>query len=87
MLFRGFRLIELLKQNRASPLSVDKQVLLIFAGMKGHLDTIAVDRIGNFKHLLLKLVRYTSLLNDFDEDSKINHDKLNIFFKKIISFI
>lgn len=84
VLFRGFRLIELLKQNRATPLSVDKQVLLIFAGMKGHLDDISVDRIGKFKTLLLKLVRYTTILNDFDVNSSINQDKLNNFFTKLV---
>ena len=76
-----------MKQNRATPLSVDKQILLIFAGMKGHLDNISVDRVGNFKLLLLKLVRYTTLLNDFNVNDKINHEKLNTFFKKLINLI
>lgn len=87
VLFRGFRLIELLKQNRATPLSVDKQILLIFAGMKGHLDNISVDRISKFKSLLLKLVRYTTLLNDFNVNDKINNEKFNSFFKKLIKLI
>jgi len=87
VLFRGFRLIELLKQNKASPLAVNKQVLLIFAGMKGYLDKILVDLVSSFKTLLLKLVRYTTLLNDFNVSEKINQEKLNLFFKKVISFI
>lgn len=87
VLFRGFRLIELLKQDRASPLSVDKQVLLIFAGMKGHLDNIPVDRIGKFKSLLLKLVRYTTLLNNFNVNDKIDSNKFDTFFKKLINSI
>ena len=87
VLFRGFRLIELLKQNRSSPLAVEKQVLLIFAGMKGHLDTIPVEKIGKFKTLLLKLVRYTTLLNEFNVHEKINNDKFNTFFKKLLSSI
>jgi len=85
VLFRGFRLIELLKQNRASPLAVEQQVLLIFAGMKGHLDNISVERIGKFKDLLLKLVRYTTLLNDFNVNDKINQDKFNKFFDNLIN--
>ena len=90
VLFRGFRLIELLKQNRASPLSVDKQVLLIFAGMRGHLDDIAVERVGKFKSLVLKLVRYTTLLNDFNVNDNLGtayNDKFNNFFKKLVSSI
>ena len=87
VLFRGFRLIELLKQNRATPLSVDKQILLIFAGMKGHLDDIPVERVGKFKALLLKLVRYTTLLNNFDVNDKIDSDKFNQFLKKLVSLL
>lgn len=87
VLFRGFRLIELLKQNRAAPLSVDKQILLIFAGMKGHLDDIPVERVGKFKTLLLKLVRYTTLLNNFDINSNIDTDKFNQFLKKLVGLL
>ncbi|EOI0718401.1 F0F1 ATP synthase subunit alpha, partial [Campylobacter jejuni] len=39
---RGQRMVELLKQPPYSPLSVEKQVVLIFAGTKGFLDDIAV---------------------------------------------
>ncbi len=85
VLFRGFRLIELLKQNRASPLSVDKQVLMIFAGMKGYLDEISLNHIEKFKLLLLSLVRYTTILNDFNTANKIDHEKFSIFFSKLIS--
>ncbi|EPI8488574.1 F0F1 ATP synthase subunit alpha, partial [Campylobacter jejuni] len=42
---RGQRMVELLKQPPYSPLSVEKQVVLIFAGTKGFLDDIAVSRI------------------------------------------
>lgn len=46
---RGQRMVELLKQPPYSPLSVEKQVVLIFAGTKGFLDDIAVSRIKEFK--------------------------------------
>ncbi|EGX7398574.1 F0F1 ATP synthase subunit alpha [Campylobacter jejuni] len=46
---RGQRMIELLKQPPYSPLSVEKQVVLIFAGTKGFLDDIAVSRIKEFE--------------------------------------
>lgn len=42
---RGQRMVELLKQPPYSPLSVEKQVVLIFAGTKGFLDDIAVSKI------------------------------------------
>ena len=46
---RGQRMVELLKQPPYSPLSVEKQVVLIFAGTKGFLDDIAVSRINEFE--------------------------------------
>ncbi|ECL6482825.1 F0F1 ATP synthase subunit alpha [Campylobacter jejuni] len=46
---RGQRMVEFLKQPPYSPLSVEKQVVLIFAGTKGFLDDIAVSRIKEFE--------------------------------------
>lgn len=46
---RGQRMVELLKQLPYSPLSVEKQVVVIFAGTKGFLDDIAVSRIKEFE--------------------------------------
>ncbi len=46
---RGQRMVELLKQPPYSPLSIEKQVVVIFAGTKGFLDDIAVSRIKEFE--------------------------------------
>ncbi|ELG5731329.1 F0F1 ATP synthase subunit alpha [Campylobacter jejuni] len=46
---RGQRMVELLKQPPYSSLSIEKQVVLIFAGTKGFLDDIAVSRIKEFE--------------------------------------
>ncbi|MFK0326105.1 F0F1 ATP synthase subunit alpha [Campylobacter coli] len=46
---RGQRMVELLKQPPYSPLSVEKQVVLIFAGTKGYLDNVAVSKIREFE--------------------------------------
>ncbi|EFK9785629.1 F0F1 ATP synthase subunit alpha [Campylobacter coli] len=46
---RGQRMVELLKQPPYSPLSVEKQVVLIFAGTKGYLDDVAVSKIREFE--------------------------------------
>ncbi len=51
-LHRGERLVELLKQGQYVPLPVEKQVLQIYAGVKGHLDEYSIEKIGAFlKHL------------------------------------
>lgn len=55
-LARGQRLVELLKQGQYSPLSVDEQVIGIFAGVNGLIDAIPVNRIGEFEKQLLEYI-------------------------------
>ena len=57
LLQRGARLTELLKQPQYSPLTVEEQVVVLFAGVKGYLDTIDVKRVGSFEAGLLRDVR------------------------------
>ena len=47
-LARGVRLRELLKQKQSAPLSVDMQVVTIYAGTKGYLDVLAVEQVRPF---------------------------------------
>ena len=47
-LARGQRLREILKQPQYSPLSVAEQVAVIYAGINGYLDDIAVEKITSF---------------------------------------
>jgi F-type H+-transporting ATPase subunit alpha len=46
---RGRRLVEVLKQPQYQPISVEKQVLIIFAGTNGFLDAIAVDQVSEYE--------------------------------------
>jgi len=55
---RGMRLVELLKQRQYEPLSIDVQVLLIFTGIKGFLDSMAIPSISKFVDHLISY--YTS---------------------------
>ena len=52
VLERGKRLVELLKQNVSSPLPFNKQVIVIYAGVKNHLDSLAVSQIAEFESLV-----------------------------------
>ncbi|GAN63471.1 ATP synthase F0F1 subunit alpha [Acetobacter indonesiensis NRIC 0313] len=56
-LARGARLVELLKQPQSSPLTVAEQVVVLFAGTRGFIDGIAVDKIVSWEQALLKDVR------------------------------
>ncbi len=57
LLNRGARLTELLKQPQFSPLKVEEQVALIYAGVNGYLDPLPVNRIGEFERGLLAMLR------------------------------
>ncbi|MGC1324520.1 MAG: F0F1 ATP synthase subunit alpha [Xanthobacteraceae bacterium] len=56
LLNRGSRLTELLKQAQFSPLSMEEQVCVIYAGVNGYLDPLPVDRIRAFEDGLLSLL-------------------------------
>ncbi|UOQ94953.1 F0F1 ATP synthase subunit alpha [Halobacillus shinanisalinarum] len=75
---RGARTVEVLKQGLHEPLAVEKQVMIIFALTKGHLDEIPVEDITRFEsefHIwldnnrkeLLQQIRQTGKLADEDE--------------------
>ena len=53
LLARGERLTELLKQPQYSPLAVEEQVVVIYAGTRGYLDTVEVAKIARYQDELL----------------------------------
>jgi proton translocating ATP synthase F1 alpha subunit len=89
-LFRGLRLIELLKQKQASPLQASVQILLIYSGMKGYLDRLQISEVATFKFFLINHIHCTNILKRFDILKPINHkvfayflsDAVTIFFSK-----
>ncbi len=54
---RGARMVELLKQGQYGPFDVIDQVVSIFAGARGYLDEIALDRVDDFETALLEYMR------------------------------
>lgn len=58
-LSRGQRLVEVLKQNQYSPLSVEKQVIIVYAATKGFLDSLAVEDCGPFEQGLYPFFGYS----------------------------
>jgi F-type H+-transporting ATPase subunit alpha len=57
LLNRGARLTELLKQPQFSPVPVEEQIVLIYAGTRGYLDKIATDAVGRFESELTAWMR------------------------------
>src|SRR6476661_1669921 len=56
-LAKGARLVELLKQRQAAPFPVEEQVVSIWAGTSGQLDSIAVEDVSRFKTEFLDYLR------------------------------
>ena len=48
-LHRGDRLVEVLKQKQYAPLPVEKQIAIVYAGTKGHLDDLELSQIAHFE--------------------------------------
>ena len=57
LLNRGSKLTELLKQNQYSPFTVAEQVVSIFAGVRGFLDDIPLEKIKDFEAKLIDKIK------------------------------
>jgi F-type H+-transporting ATPase subunit alpha len=81
LLNRGARLTELLKQPQFSPLKVEEQVVVIYAGVNGYLDPLPVSSVSRFETELLRYMRaehadILTAIRDQKEISKETGDKL-----------
>ncbi|MCJ8138724.1 F0F1 ATP synthase subunit alpha [Falsirhodobacter halotolerans] len=72
LLNRGARLTELMKQPQYAPLTNAEIVCVIFAGIKGYLDKIAVKDVGRFEEGLLQYLRTDrkDLLDDITQNDR-----------------
>jgi F-type H+-transporting ATPase subunit alpha len=70
---RGARLVELLKQPQYSPLAVEEQVVAIFLGTKGHLDSVPVEDVHRFESEFLEHVKasHDGIYSDIRESKKL----------------
>ena len=90
LLDRGVRLTELLKQGQYSPLTVPEQVISIFSGVNGYLDTIEVSDISRFEQETLATIKekYPDILESINKEKELtkeNTEKLKSFFDNFLS--
>ena len=73
---RGYRLVELLKQNLNSPLKVEQQVVVLYAGTNGHLDGIPVEDVKRYEAGLLEWfeTRHRDMLDSIRDTGKIEDE-------------
>ena len=86
LLARGARLTQLLKQPQYSPLPVEEQVVSIYAGTRGYLDTIAVDAVTEYEQRMLEDIRANGedILEEIRTEKKLTEkleSKLNKFLE------
>jgi F-type H+-transporting ATPase subunit alpha len=85
LLARGARLTELLKQPQFKPVPVEEQVVAIFAGTRGYLDRMDINRIGAFEAQLLSELkaREPGILDAIRADQEIKPETE----KKLVDFL
>ncbi|MBV9088823.1 MAG: F0F1 ATP synthase subunit alpha [Mycobacteriaceae bacterium] len=73
---RGERLVELLKQPQHQPMAVEEQVVAIFLGTRGHLDSVPVGDITRFEREVLDHLRGSDegILKEIRESSKLSDE-------------
>ena len=78
-LARGQRLRELLKQPQYQPMLAEEQTLVLFAGTKGYLDDIAVNKIASYQADLLTFARskYAALLKKIAQAKALDEELEN----------
>lgn len=88
-LARGERLTELLKQPQYSPMTVEQQVPLIFCGVNGLLDKIALDRIGEFEKKFLAHLKSSeqTLMDTISKEGSLSKDSESKMRKTAEDFI
>ncbi len=73
---RGYRMVELLKQPQYRPMSVSEQVLSLFAGTRGFLDTIPIKSVQKWEREFIQWVKNAKadLIADLDSKKELTDD-------------
>ena len=79
LLERGSRLTELLKQGQYSPLTVPEQVVSIYSGVNGYLDTLDVSDVGRFEKESIEEIKdkHFEVLESINKEKELSEDSAN----------
>ena len=85
---RGQRMVELLKQAQYTPLPVEKQILIIFAGTAGHLDDVPLEAVAAFEQELYRFVETVrpEVLRELAEKREITDPLREKMTKAVVDF-
>jgi len=87
-LTRGERMVEILKQNQYVPMDVEKQVAIIFAASKGHLDDVPAEKVSDFETGLLEYLDANAAdsLASIVNEGKITDENVGTLEKAIVDY-
>ena len=75
-LTRGRIMVEILKQNQYVPMSTEKQVIIIYAGLNGYLDDVDLSKVSEFETQLLEYTETNKpdILDGIKQSGKLEED-------------
>ncbi len=85
---RGYRMVELLKQGQYVPLDVVDEVLVIYAGTRGHLDKVPIDKVQDWEAKFLTFMRdqKPEVREELDEKKDLNDELIEKIEATIAEF-
>ncbi|MBI44833.1 MAG: F0F1 ATP synthase subunit alpha [Candidatus Marinimicrobia bacterium] len=88
-LTRGRIMVEILKQNQYVPMSIEKQVAIIYAGLNGYLDTISLDKISQFETEFLDSlsINNQAILDEIKNSGKLEKNNENNLKQALETFV
>ena len=83
LLKKGKCLTQLLKQFKYAPLSLDNEIISIFAGVNGYLDNIVLSHIYSFESLMHRILNTSIFCASFKESmsSQVFKEEFNLLIK------
>ena len=81
----GAKLTELLKQDQYSPMTVAEQVISVFAGVKGYLDDVDLDKIKKFEKDIIEKIKADKpeIINSIQSSGKLEEETENLLVQII----
>jgi F-type H+-transporting ATPase subunit alpha len=89
ILAKGARLVELLKQGQYSPMPVEHQVISIFLGTNGYLDSLKISEIKKFEKEILEYIelKYNNIFETIKKEKDLSDSLIKDIRKAADEFL
>ena len=88
-LAKGARLVELLKQGQFAPSPIERQVISIFLGTNGYLESISVPDVKRFEKEILEYVevKYNNIFETIKKEKQLSEETISLIKKAADEFL